>query len=166
MTDFASRLRAQKKALEAEKRTQDEERASESAARQKILEEQVELLRSVVMPVLNDCQRELQAEGMDLRVDEEFDVQNYMVPRNAALKISCGSPARRSDGYRFESRPLFVEVQDDQFGIEIGEKHARRPSKSITRVSRDEVEDKIQESVLELTGEALKEWQSSPARDV
>ena len=166
MTDFASRLRAQKKALEDERLSQEEKRAVESAKENARFTDHVNLLQSVIQPILKECQQELQKEGMDLRIDNNFDVPPHVIPPNPTLQVFCGSPARRSDGYRFESRPLFIEVRDGQFGVAIGDRFARRAPSNLTEVSQHAVEDMLQDKLLELIDEALREWQSSPARDI
>ncbi|MEQ5870031.1 hypothetical protein J4E08_08965 [Sagittula sp. NFXS13] len=156
MTDFEKRLEEKRKAFEADQA--ERARAAEESRRnaESVTEEGVELLRQHAIPALQAAQRDLQKNGMDLLIEEEFDVTHfaYPVPKVSA---TCGSPARKRDGYRMESRPLIVEVKEGSFSIGIGKESNRRfIEKNIAQVAPEDARDVIEDLILQLADEVLK----------
>lgn len=163
MSDFGKRLREQKSSIESEKADEEAKRKEERATKEAEIAAQIILLKTSVFPVLENCRRELKAEGMDLLVKEAFDVASYMVARSPSIDVTCGSPARKSDGYRFESPALYVEVEGENFRVGVKDRHSSsKPSKLIS-VSSEEVAEQLEGILVDLAGQALKEWKDSPA---
>ena len=112
--------------------------------------------------MLDNCRRELNAEGMDLLVKETFDVASYMVERSPSIEVTCGSPARKSDGYRIESSALYVDVQGENFRVGVKDRHSSSKPSKLTSVSSEDVAEKLEGILVDLAGQALKEWKDSP----
>ena len=163
MSDFGKRLREQKSAIENDQAAEEARLAAERAQKEAEIKEQISFLEKHLAPILNSCRRELEAEGMALTVKEAFDVVGYMVPRPPSVDIVCGAPSRRSDGYRLQGRPLYVAVDGDKFRLGIKEQYSTTAPKTLTTASVDELAKKVEEMILSLAAEILKEWKASPA---
>jgi hypothetical protein len=155
MTDFEEQLEEKRKAFEADQAERAAAVAERRRSAENVTAQGVALLQQHVLPILLAAQRGLQQNKMDLLIQEEFDVTHFSEPV-PKVSATCGSPARSSDGYRIESRPLIIEVKEGRFFIGLGKEGNRRfTEKLIAQVSPEEAEGVIQEQLLKLTDEAF-----------
>ena len=156
MTDFEKRLEEKRKAFEADQAERAIVAAESRSSAERLIADAVDLLRQHVLPTLMSAQRKLQEQGMDLLIEEEFDVSLFSKPV-PKVSATCGSPARKSDGYRMESRPLIIEVSEGLFSIGIGKEHNRRfIEKHVAKAVPGDAQGHIQEQLLQLTDEVLE----------
>ena len=155
MTDFERELEEKRKAFDAAQAAAAKEAAEKRRTSESIAADGISALKKHAIPTLLRAQAGLKKVEMDLLIEEEFDVAIYSnpVPKISAI---CGSPARKSDGYRMKSRPLIIEVKNGVFVVGIGKEFNRRHIEDkIAEIDPTRAEAVINEQILKLTDEAL-----------
>lgn len=155
MTDFERELEEKRKAFDAAQAAAAKEAEEKRRTSETIAADGIRALKNHAIPTLLRAQAGLQKIEMDLLIEEEFDVANFSNPV-PKISATCGSPARKSDGYRMQSRPLIIEVKNGVFVVGIGKEYNRRHiEEKITEVDPSRSEAVINEQLLKLTDEAL-----------
>lgn len=138
MTDDFKDMAAKAKAdFENRARKEREHRAVEREGRAKEVDRAVNLLRTQILPLLEEAKAAFQiSDGIEAKITLDFDVKNF-VSRPPAVRFSCLGPARASDGYRFETPDAEFSANGEEITVkypkELGA--AERP----THTSHDSV---------------------------
>jgi hypothetical protein len=106
MTDY-QKLAAEAKAAHVKRQAEETAKREESRrARAAYVDRAASVLETSVLPKLKEAVAAFEREGIDSRITTLFDVKDY-TDRNPSVKFQCLGPKRASDGWQFESPPIF-----------------------------------------------------------
>lgn len=163
MTDFRKMIEERKSAHDASQAESAAKAAAERLERQRITDSGVALLQQRVIPLFERMASDLRANGLDLELHTEFDVANYSKPV-PQVWVECLSYARKGDGFRMKSRPLFVRATEGQFEVGYGDEFARRMNRPITKCEPDDIQTHVESAFGPLVDEVLKKVSSHPGQ--
>jgi hypothetical protein len=116
---------------------------AERAARYQSVDTAVLALRTHVQPVIEQARREFHSEGIEMRVEENYDVRNFS-SQNPSIIIKCAGPIRPSHRYQPFSRACIFSSDGQRVFVEL-ESH------------RSERSEKLAESLLERADHLIEE---------
>ncbi|OOY23134.1 hypothetical protein BMI91_16965 [Thioclava sediminum] len=160
--DFEKRLQERRKAFDNEQAEREKQAEAARLKKQDAVASAISLLKEFALPTLLSARASLRKNDLDLKIQDDFS-EDMPVNARAIASATCCSFARKSDGYRMESRPLVIEVEGEKFKIGFGREYNRHTIQELISTTDPQNSDEvIKGAILTLTDEILAKVKDHP----
>jgi hypothetical protein len=124
-------------------------RREEAAERSRIVDAGINFLEANVLPLLEKAKAAFtQQTGADAKIDKKYDVNRQYGSEWPSLSFKCIVHVRKSDGYIFESLPVFFSSDGSKTNVGKGKfSFTDKPDESIGIASGQELQALIEKAV-------------------
>lgn len=116
--EMAKRVASENATRQADNKLKSDEARVAKDAR---IDADIAALEQHVRPVLLAAQEAFKGQGLTFVISENYDVRNRAVYVSPNLVFHGQTPARESDGYRGDTRPVFFASEDKALKVSAGE---------------------------------------------
>jgi hypothetical protein len=137
---------------EAKQRAAEEQHLKERNARRAVVQSGVDCLDTFVIPIVEAAKLAFGRQNIDVDIKRSYDVAGF-ASKMPSIDIQMSRLAQnRSDGYRIKSPILFVSSDGSRLFAHFSKEYGATPDIKKGDVRKEEVEDLLSKSIMELAG--------------